>query len=68
MRRAARTRRAVRVDQYLRIDFEMPRGIRMDIARRQRPGDAIRRPQQHPAAFQRVRTLCFCKHAGDDIT
>ena len=56
-------RSAMRIDQRLRIDFEMRLGRRMDIARGPEAENRITFAQEDPARFARLRRL----RLGEDL-
>ena len=63
----ALTRRAMGIDQCLRVDLEMLFGSVVDIARRPRLDDPRASPQQDTAAFAWICRLRLSQQHGDDI-
>lgn len=61
-RQPARALSAIRRDQYRRIEFEMPLGLRMHIRRRHKIENRIAAPQQQSAALARRIAACIHQH------
>ena len=54
---------AMRVDQRLRVDFEMRRGVGVDIGRYDKARDVIGSAKKYPACFVRVGIVrCYLQH------
>lgn len=63
--RTAPPRRAVRIDELLRIDFKMGFGLRMNVARRQYAVDKIALAKQNAATFTREGAPRLALHRFD---
>lgn len=59
------SRRAMRIDQCLRINLEMRFGRRVNVWRRPDGLNATALPQQYPAAFVGMNGACLIAQRGD---